>query len=118
MISDAPIILRVDELRGCPARLCFLSCEPLLGDLGRLDLGGIGWVIVGGESGPHISRHSERVMDHAWARAIRNQCVASGIPFFFKQSSGVRTEMGTELIEADGTRTVWRQFPDLAPQCA
>jgi hypothetical protein len=53
-------------------------------------------------------------MDHVWARAIRDQCVAHGNPFFFKQSSGVRTEMGTELIEEDGTRTTWRHVPDPA----
>jgi protein gp37 len=111
-VEDRRVLHRVDELRACAAQLRFLSCEPLLGDLGPLDLRGIGWVIVGGESGSHIGRHPERVMDHAWARAIRDQCGAAGIPFWFKQSSGVRTEMGSELIEEDGTRTQWRQFPE------
>ncbi len=70
------------------------------------------WVIVGGESGAHIPSTPERHMDHGWARSIRDQCVAAGVAFWFKQSSSVRTEMGTELIEVDGTTTVWRQFPD------
>jgi protein gp37 len=90
-----------------------MLCEPLLADLGPLDLRGLHWVIVGGESGYHIGRHPERHMDHAWARRIRDQCLAATPPvaFFFKRSSGPRTDMGTELIEEDGTRAVWRQFP-------
>src|SRR5918911_572945 len=60
-VEDRRVLPRVDELRACAARLRFLSCEPLLGDLGPLDLTGIHWVIVGGESGPHIARQPERV---------------------------------------------------------
>jgi protein gp37 len=84
----------------------FLSVEPLLEDLGVLDLRGIHWVIVGGESGPHF-----RPMDHAWARAIRDQCVAAGVAFFLKQSAAFRTEVGTALVEADGSAWEWRQYP-------
>ena len=84
----------------------FLSVEPLLEDLGALDLGGIHWVIVGGESGPHY-----RPMDHAWARSVRDQCVAAGVPFCFKQSAARRTEVGTALIEEDGSTTIWQQYP-------
>jgi protein gp37 len=85
-----------------------LSVEPLLEDLGALDLRGIHWVIVGGESGPGF-----RPMDHAWARSVRDQCVAAGVPFFFKQSAALRTEVGTRLIEADGSRTTWHEYPDV-----
>ena len=70
---------RVDALREIPAAVRFLSCEPLLGPL-ALDLEGVGWVIAGGESGPRA-----RPMDIAWARGVRDQCLASGVPFFFKQ---------------------------------
>jgi len=70
---------RVDDLRDIPARIRFLSCEPLLGPL-ELDLTGIHWVIVGGESG-----HRARRMAENWALGLRDQCQAQGIPFFFKQ---------------------------------
>ena len=70
---------RVDALRAIPAAVRFLSCEPLLGPL-DLDLDGVGWVIAGGESGPRA-----RPMDTEWARSVRDQCRASGVPFFFKQ---------------------------------
>jgi protein gp37 len=71
---------RIDALRGTPAEVRFLSLEPLLEDLGDLDLDGIHWVIVGGESGP-----GARPMHPGWVRSIRDQCVAAGVPFFFKQ---------------------------------
>lgn len=71
---------RVDALRENPAPIKFLSIEPLLEDLGALDLTGIHWVIVGGESG-----RKARPMHPDWARSIRDQCVAAGVPFFFKQ---------------------------------
>ena len=54
-------------------------------------------------------------MDHAWARDIRDQCVEKGVAFFFKQSAAYRTETGTQLIEADGTKTKWQQYPDTMP---
>lgn len=71
---------RIDLLRGTPAAVHFLSLEPLLEDLGELNLTGIDWVIVGGESGPNA-----RPMHPAWIRSIRDQCISAGIPFFFKQ---------------------------------
>jgi protein gp37 len=116
-VEDRRATGRIDALRRAPARLRFLSCEPLLGDLGPLDLSGIGWVIAGGESGPQISSYPERVMDHAWARSIRDQCRAAQppVPFFFKQSSGPRPGMGALLVEEDGSKTEWKQFPDDAP---
>jgi protein gp37 len=92
---------RIDHLRPVPAVVRFLSVEPLLEDLGTVNLTGIDWVIVGGESGPNY-----REMDHAWARSLRDQCKAAGVSYFFKQSSAARTEMGTEL---DGK--VVREYP-------
>jgi protein gp37 len=76
---------RINDLRDTPAAVRFLSIEPLLEDLGSIDLSGIHWVIVGGESGP-----GARPMDKAWAEAIREQCAAASVPFFFKQWGGVQ----------------------------
>ena len=76
---------RIDDLRAAPAQTRFLSVEPLLEDLGPLDLTGIHWVIVGGESGP-----GARPMDADWVRSIRDQCRTAGVPFFFKQWGGTR----------------------------
>ncbi|MGC8641169.1 MAG: DUF5131 family protein [Isosphaeraceae bacterium] len=84
---------RIEHLRAAPAGLRMLSVEPLLEDLGPLDLSEIGWVIVGGESGPKA-----RPMQPDWVRAIRDQCQAAGVPFFFKQWGGVRKhKSGREL---------------------
>ena len=79
-VEDHRVAGRVDHLRGVPAYTRFLSCEPLIGPVGAIDLDGIGWVIVGGESGPKA-----RPMDPAWARELRDQCQAARVPFFFKQ---------------------------------
>lgn len=83
---------RADWLRRIPALVRFLSCEPLLAPLPSLDLDGIGWVIVGGESGSGY-----RPMNHAWARDLRDRCDDAGVAYYFKQSSAFRTEMGIEL---------------------
>ncbi|MDK9702536.1 MAG: phage Gp37/Gp68 family protein [Sulfuritalea sp.] len=74
---------RIEHLRRIPARVRFLSIEPLLEDLGRLDLRGIQWAIVGGESGPHA-----RPMEAAWVESLQQQCDAAGAAFFFKQWGG------------------------------
>lgn len=71
---------RIDYLRKADAKIKFLSCEPLLGDLGELDLTGIDWVICGGESGPNA-----RPMHPDWVRNIQKQCKEQGVAFFFKQ---------------------------------
>src|SRR5260370_4975859 len=76
---------RIENLRRAPAAVRFLSVEPLLEDLGTLDLEGISWVIVGGESGP-----GARPMEPEWVLSIREQCQAAIIPFFFKQWGDVR----------------------------
>lgn len=74
---------RIDILRKIPARVRFLSCEPLLGDIGPVDLSGIGWVIVGGESGPKA-----RPLSPEWVATIQIQCHQQNVPFFFKQWGG------------------------------
>lgn len=79
-IESRAYLSRIDDLRDTPAALRFLSIEPLLEDLGEIDLTGIHWVIVGGESGP-----GSRIMRSSWVESIRNQCLDSGVPFFFKQ---------------------------------
>jgi protein gp37 len=76
---------RIDHLREAPAQVRFLSIEPLLEDLGAVNLQGIHWVIVGGESG-----HGARPMAKDWVLSIRDQCAAAGVAFFFKQWGGVR----------------------------
>jgi protein gp37 len=101
-VERADYLERIDTLRRVPAAVRFLSLEPLLGPLGDLNLDGIDWVIVGGESGP-----GARAMGADWARDIREQCQAAGVPFFFKQWGGwSRKKAGREL---DG-RT-WSEMP-------
>jgi protein gp37 len=85
---------RVDELRRAPARVRFLSVEPLLEDLGEIDLSGISWVIVGGESGA-----GARPMKREWVVSIRRQCREQGVPFFFKQWGGVRKAKKGRLLD-------------------
>lgn len=96
---------RIDHLRAVPAVVRFLSIEPLLEDLGDVDLSGIHWVIVGGESGP-----GARPMAESWVRSIQRQCRAQRVPFFFKQWGGVqKAKAGREL----GGRT-WDEFPHVS----
>ncbi len=92
-VEDSRVLHRVADLRRVPAAVRFLSCEPLIGSLRALDLSGIHWVIVGGESGPKA-----RPMQEEWAQEIREQCEAHEIAFFFKQWGGVRKErLGREM---------------------
>lgn len=100
-VEDRRVIGRIDQLRQCPAAVRFISFEPLIGAVGEVDLSGIHWAIVGGESGPGY-----RPMDVAWARELRDQCLDQEVAFFFKQSAGPRTEMAPEL---DGV--LWEQYP-------
>jgi protein gp37 len=84
---------RIDHLRSSPAAVRFLSIEPLLEDLGKVNLKGINWVIVGGESG-----HGARPMQKSWVISLRDQCLKAEVPFFFKQWGGCRkSETGREL---------------------
>lgn len=85
---------RADKLRDTPAAVRFLSLEPLLGPLPSLDLEGIGWVIVGGESGP-----GHRPIDAAWVRDIRDHCADAGVPFFFKQWGGRTPKAGGRKLD-------------------
>jgi len=79
-VENTDVLHRIDTLRTIPAAVRFLSIEPLIGPLGKLNLNGIHWVIVGGESGQNA-----RKMHPDWVREIRDQCLAAGVPFFFKQ---------------------------------
>ena len=101
-VEDNGRVPRIDRLRGVPASVRFLSVEPLLGPLPDLDLSGVDWVIVGGESGP-----GARPLDPEWVLAIRDKCVESSIPFFFKQWGGVRKKAAGRELES---RT-WSQMP-------
>lgn len=85
---------RIAQLRKTPAAVRFLSIEPLLEDLGRIDLKGIHWVIVGGESG-----HKARPMAADWVRSIRDQCADAEIPFFFKQWGGRRKKAAGRMLD-------------------
>lgn len=96
---------RIDELRQARASVRFLSVEPLLEDLGELDLSGIDWVIVGGESGP-----GARPLREAWVRSLRDQCQAAGVPFFFKQWGGTRKKLAGRVLDG---RT-YDEFPTKA----
>ena len=132
-VEDRAHLWRMDALRDVNARKRFLSIEPLLEDLGQIDLKGIHWVIVGGESG-----HLARPMRPEWVRSIREQCAQQGVPFFFKQwgewasvaevGFGGREHQpsvaipGGELIRVgkksagrllDGVE--WSQFPEARP---
>lgn len=102
-VEDMQVAHRVDELRQIPAKVKFLSCEPLLGDLSELNLAGIDWVIAGGESGMNA-----RPMHIEWARAVRDNCLAHEVPFFFKQWGGRSPKL--EGRELDG-RT-WDDYPE------
>ena len=93
---------RIDNLRKTDAKIKFLSLEPLLGPLPDLNLRGIDWVIVGGESGP-----GARPMKEDWVRQIRDRCVSSDVPFFFKQWGGVNKKRTGRELEG---RT-WDELP-------
>jgi protein gp37 len=85
---------RIEDLRNANAEVRFLSVEPLLEDIGRLDLRGIDWMIVGGESGA-----GARPMKKEWVLPLRDQCKRSGVPFFFKQWGGVRKAKAGRRLE-------------------
>ena len=96
---------RIDDLRKVPARIRFVMFEPLVGSVGKLNLDGIRWALVGGESGGGTNRF--RPMDIAWVREIRDQCVAAGVKFVFKQYSGKRPEQLGRLLDGK----IWDERP-------
>ena len=97
---------RIDHLRKTTAHFKFLSLEPLLGPVPNLDLSGIDWVIVGGESGP-----AARPMQPGWVLDIRDHCQKAGIPFFFKQWGGFNKKKAGRSLEG---RT-WDEMPIAVP---
>lgn len=94
---------RIGHLQGADAEIRFLSVEPLLEDLGKINLDGIGWVIVGGESGP-----GARLMKKEWVLSVRDQCKSKGVPFFFKQWGGVRKSAAGRKLDGK----TYDEFPD------
>jgi protein gp37 len=122
-VESNRVLSRVDHLRAVPAQVRFLSCEPLLGSLPDLNLEGISWVIVGGESGNHLwdekMRERRGLVDYRdsewvpredranWVREIRDKCQKDGKAFFFKQWGGNTPKAGGRKLDG---RT-WEQFP-------
>ncbi len=103
-VEDSTVRHRVRYLQQVPARVRFLSVEPLLGPISNLALKGIHWVIAGGESGP-----GARPMDPDWARQIRDRCIQRGVPFFFKQWGGVNKKAAGRVLD---DRT-WDEMPQI-----
>ena len=103
-VESKDYLSRIDDLRHTPAKIKFISFEPLLGRISNIDLSGIDWVIVGGESGP-----GARPMSASWVEDIRDQCLAFGIPFFFKQWGGFNKKKAGRLLD---NRT-WDDMPAL-----
>jgi protein gp37 len=102
-IEDEQAKSRLAHLKKAPASMRFLSIEPLLGPVGQIDLAGIDWVIVGGESGP-----GARPMQAQWAREVRDQCLRQGVAFFFKQWGGTRPKTGGRALD----EREWNEFPE------
>jgi len=92
-VEDQRVVERMDHLREVPASIRFISFEPLIGDVGPVDLTGIHWAIVGGESGPHA-----RPMADEWVESILDQCLDSGTAFFFKQWGGVNKKKTGRIL--------------------
>lgn len=101
-VEDSEYAFRIDRLRQTNANIKFLSLEPLLGPLPHLDLRGIDWVIVGGESGPRA-----RPIKEEWVIDIRDQCLLVNVPFFFKQWGRVRKKRTGRVLQG---RT-WEEMP-------
>jgi protein gp37 len=101
-VEDGKRKSRIQHLQDAPAGVRFLSIEPLIAPIGALNLDGIDWVIVGGESGP-----GAREMRKDWVRDIRDQCVKADVAFFFKQWGGLRPKSGGR--DLDGRE--WSDFP-------
>lgn len=103
-IEDKQNTVRLNHLKAAPASTKFISFEPLLASVGKIDLTGIAWAIVGGESGPHA-----RPMAEEWAIEIRDQCRRDKVAFFFKQWGGIRPKTGGRLLRG----REWNQYPKI-----
>jgi protein gp37 len=103
-VEDAARVSRIKHLQETNATVRFLSVEPMIGPIGRVNLQGIHWVIAGGESGPR-ARH----MEEEWVCELRNQCRASGVAFFFKQWGGKTPKSGGRKLQGQE----WNEFPKL-----
>jgi protein gp37 len=101
-VEDAKNTVRLKHLRAAQAHVKFVSFEPLLGPVGKVDLSGIDWAIVGGESGPRA-----RPMAEEWVIEIRDQCRAFNVAFFFKQWGGVRPKSGGRTLHG----REWNEYP-------
>lgn len=108
-VEDGSKKSRIKHLRDANASVRFLSIEPLIGAVGAMDLDGIHWVIVGGESGPGY-----RPMQIDWVREVKEQCEAAGVPFFFKQWGGIRPKSGGRKLDEQE----WSDFPVLKESIA
>ncbi len=106
-VENGEYTYRIDHLRSTGAAVKFLSMEPLLGPVSNIDLHGIDWVIVGGESGP-----GARPMKEEWVLEIKEQCMRDGVPFFFKQWGGVRKKKAGRELQG----RVWEQMPRIPGQ--
>jgi protein gp37 len=101
-VENVDYIDRIKSLQMVPAKVRFLSVEPLLGPIPRLPLSKIHWVIVGGESGP-----GSRPMNPDWVRQIRDQCVSRSVPFFFKQWGGTNKKKAGRILDGK----TWDEMP-------
>ena len=105
-VESARHAFRINHLRTVPAAIRFVSAEPLLGPLPDLDLSGIHWLIVGGESGPRA-----RPMQESWALDLRDQCATAEVPFFFKQWGGPTSKSGGQVLDS----TLYNEIPIKQP---
>jgi protein gp37 len=103
-VESAPFTSRIEALKKTPAAVRFVSFEPLLGPVGNVDLAGVHWAIVGGESGP-----GARQMETDWVEEIRTACREHGVAFFFKQWGGTNKKVTGRLYQG---RT-WDEFPEV-----
>ncbi len=101
-VEDEKNAVRLTHLKAAQASVKFVSFEPLLGSVGPIDLKGIDWAIVGGESGPR-----SRPMAEEWALEIRDQCEKDNVAFFFKQWGGIRPKSGGRQLEG----REWNEYP-------
>jgi protein gp37 len=101
-VEDSDVKDRIDVLRRIPARVRFISAEPLIGALGTINLRGMHWVIVGGESGP-----GARPMKPEWVREIKAQCQDKNVAFFFKQWGGVNKKRAGRSLDG----RLWNELP-------